>query len=271
MDDFLLTMNCGYSSQDVIVGGESCIMDEIFCPDLKSFIQEEINLDDSEESSASVVSESDEGSMPSPGITADNEEMIKIKDETDDEDLESFSLNVETGDIEKTYITGKKEKKRQYIFVSEDGKTAECIDDLDLHHSKKEEEESIYTKPKMSYAQLIAEALLTGQDRMLTLNEIYIAVNKQHPYYSLDAATGRNWQNAIRHNLTLNKAFIKVPRPATEGRGAYWKLEAGAESQIFRRMARNYNRPKSITFTPRHNVYYCDNSNVKTVYITVPT
>ena len=74
-----------------------------------------------------------------------------------------------------------------------------------------------------------------------------------------------------RHNLTLNKAFIKVPRPATEGRGAYWKLEAGAESQIFRRMARNYNRPKSITFTPRHNVYYCDSSNVKTVYITVPT
>ena len=80
MDDFLLTMNCGYSSQDVIVGGESCIMDEIFCPDLKSFIQEEINLDDSEESSASVVSESDEGSMPSPGITADNEEMIKVSD-----------------------------------------------------------------------------------------------------------------------------------------------------------------------------------------------
>ena len=63
-------------------------------------------------------------------------------------------------------------------------------------HPKKEE--SQYTKPKMSYAQLIAEALLTGQDRMLTLNEIYIAINKQHPYYSLDAATGRNWQNAIR-------------------------------------------------------------------------
>ena len=75
----------------------------------------------------------------------------------------------------------------------------------------------------------------------------------------------------FRHNLTLNKAFIKVPRPATEGRGAYWKLEAGAESQIFRRMARNYNRPKTITFTPRHNIFYCDNSDVKTVYITVPT
>ena len=93
MDDFFLTMNCGYSSQDVIVGGESCIMDEIFCPDLKSFIQEEINLDDSEESSASVVSDhSDEGSMPSPGITADNEEMIKVSD---------ISANVDLAFLEK--------------------------------------------------------------------------------------------------------------------------------------------------------------------------
>jgi len=123
----------------------------------------------------------------------------------------------------------------------------------------------------MSYAQLIAEALLTGPDRMLTLNEIYIAINKQHPYYSLDASTGRNWQNAIRHNLTLNKAFIKVPRPATEGRGAYWKLEAGSEAQIFRRMARNYNsRSKPVGFS-RHNIYYCDTTDVNTVFITVPT
>ena len=62
----------------------------------------------------------------------------------------------------------------------------------------KSEVQSQYTKPKMSYAQLIAEALLTGSERMLTLNDIYIAINKQHPYYSLDAASGRNWQNAIR-------------------------------------------------------------------------
>ena len=84
-------------------------------------------------------------------------------------------------------------------------------------HPKKEE--SQYTKPKMSYAQLIAEALLTGQDRMLTLNEIYIAINKQHPYYSLDAATGRNWQNAIRsviftkvqmHFCTLPTLWFKL-------------------------------------------------------------
>lgn len=263
MEDFTLTMNCGYPSQDVIVGGDSCLMDEIFCTDLTSFVKEEIILEDSGSTSSSDID------VPSP--ISETEEIVNIKDETDEEDLESFSFNLETGDLEKPLKPLKtitKSPNRQYIFVTEDGKTAECFEDLELHPKK---EESQYTKPKMSYAQLIAEALLTGQDRMLTLNEIYIAINKQHPYYSLDAATGRNWQNAIRHNLTLNKAFIKVPRPATEGRGAYWKLEAGAESQIFRRMARNYNRPKTITFTPRHNIFYCDNSDVKTVYITVPT
>lgn len=67
-----------------------------------------------------------------------------------------------------------------------------------ISDNTKAEVQNQYAKPKMSYAQLIAEALLTGQDRMLTLNEIYIAINKKHPYYSLDAASGRNWQNAIR-------------------------------------------------------------------------
>ena len=80
-----------------------------------------------------------------------------------------------------------------------------------------------------------------------------------------------------RHNLTLNKAFIKVPRPATEGRGAYWKLELGAETQIFRRMARNYNRPHTAVAKPMglnsrgHKIFYCDTTDVNTVYIAVPT
>ena len=57
-------------------------------------------------------------------------QITSLKDETDDEDLlESYSINVETGEFEKSF--GKeKSRKRQYIFVTEDGKTAECIDDL---------------------------------------------------------------------------------------------------------------------------------------------
>ena len=72
MEDFTLTMNCGYPSQDVIVGGESCsIMDEIFCPDLPSFVKEEIVLEDSGPDLSS-----DDGDIPSP-ISAD-EDLINV-------------------------------------------------------------------------------------------------------------------------------------------------------------------------------------------------
>ena len=95
-------------------------------------------------------------------------------------------------------------------------------------------------KPRMSYAQLIAEALVNAPDGMLTLSEIYNAISARHPYYKMEA---RNWQNSIRHNLTLNKSFTKVPRmSSSEGRGSYWKLEPGAESIIFKRSARNVNK-----------------------------
>jgi len=90
MEDFTLTMNCGYPSQDVIVGGDSCLMDEIFCTDLTSFVKEEVILEDTGSTSSSDVD------VPSP--ISESEEIVNIKDETDEEDLESFSFNLETGD-----------------------------------------------------------------------------------------------------------------------------------------------------------------------------
>ena len=78
----------------------------------------------------------------------------------------------------------------------------------------------------MSYAQLIAEALNNSPDGMLTLSEIYLAISRKHPYYLMES---RNWQNSIRHTMTISKSFTKVPRhPVLEGRGSYWKLAPGA-------------------------------------------
>ena len=87
-------------------------------------------------------------------------------------------------------------------------------------------------KPRLSYAQMIAEALMQAEDRMLPLCEIYTYINQKYPYFRMDV---KSWQNAIRHNLTLNPSFQKVPRPNNEGRGDFWRMEDGAERQIFKR------------------------------------
>ena len=114
---------------------------------------------------------------------------------------------------------------KRLVYLGKSSNTSDSLQDLDGPQSV--ELSDIYSKPKLSYAQMIAEALMAAEDRMLTLSEIYNSVAEKHPYYKLDRS--RNWQNAIRHNLTLNKCFTKVPRPASEGRGSFWRLEDGAE------------------------------------------
>nr|XP_042907480.1 forkhead box protein K2 isoform X2 [Parasteatoda tepidariorum] len=85
-------------------------------------------------------------------------------------------------------------------------------------------------KPPFSYAQLIVQAISSAQDRQLTLNEIYSYITKNYPFYR---TADRGWQNSIRHNLSLNRHFVKVPRPQEEpGKGSFWKIDSQSESKL---------------------------------------
>ncbi|XP_030043098.1 forkhead box protein J2 isoform X2 [Microcaecilia unicolor] len=65
-------------------------------------------------------------------------------------------------------------------------------------------------KPPYSYASLITNAINSTSSKRMTLSEIYCWVCENFPYYK-NTAVG--WKNSIRHNLSLNNCFQKVPRP----------------------------------------------------------
>ena len=87
------------------------------------------------------------------------------------------------------------------------------------------------SKPQYSYAVLIGMAILRSPERKLTLAQIYKWISDSFSHYR--KANDSGWQNSIRHNLSLNKAFIKQERPKDDpGKGNYWAIMPGFESQF---------------------------------------
>lgn len=102
----------------------------------------------------------------------------------------------------------------------------ENYDDMDIMEefpsvTKKHQQRKVKTT-KVSYKKLIISAILSSRNNMMKLTEIYDWILERYPLFNLNK-TG--FQNSIRHNLSLNRIFVKVSANPGINKGCYWTLE----------------------------------------------
>ncbi|KAF2767904.1 hypothetical protein EJ03DRAFT_337328 [Teratosphaeria nubilosa] len=102
-------------------------------------------------------------------------------------------------------------------------------------------------KPPHSYAQLIGMAILSTPEQQMTLNNIYKWIMANYAFYRFN--TG-GWQNSIRHNLSLNKAFTKIARRTDEpGKGMKWMIEPTEFDTFVQQGMKGCRRPQPLPAT----------------------
>ena len=105
-------------------------------------------------------------------------------------------------------------------------------------------------KPPYSYIALIVMAIQSVPGKKLTLNEIYQYLQAKFPFFRGPYQVGRcrgldghgfksisnfahpfqGWKNSVRHNLSLNECFIKLPKAlGRPGKGHYWTIDPAQE------------------------------------------
>lgn len=112
-------------------------------------------------------------------------------------------------------------------------------------------------KPPYSYIALIVMAIQSSPGKRLTLSEIYSFLQQRFPFFR---GTYQGWKNSVRHNLSLNECFIKLPKGlGRPGKGHYWTIDPSTEYMFeegsFRRRPRGFRR-KCQALKPQYPQYY---------------
>ena len=108
-------------------------------------------------------------------------------------------------------------------------------------------------KPPFSYAQLIVQAISQSSEKQMTLSGLKAYISQNYPYYEMSDIT---WQNAIRHNLSINRYFVKVFQNQHLGKqgkpGSFWMIDPEQKSED-----KNTNSNEKSRSMPDYPCEYC--------------
>jgi hypothetical protein len=123
--------------------------------------------------------------------------------------------------------------------IDQDSQDVDEEDDDEIEEANKENKSSrsdkstelSAAKPPKPYLEIIADAVLSCNVRMMQLHEIYNYMESRYPYFAKNI--NRSWRNSVRHNLSLNECFAKAGR-GSNGKGNYWRIHPLVEKEFIR-------------------------------------
>ncbi|KAH7728582.1 fork head domain-containing protein [Aphelenchoides avenae] len=115
-------------------------------------------------------------------------------------------------------------------------------------------------KPPHSYITLIGQAILAQSNHRATLNQIYKYLGEKYDFFRNEQYTG--WKNSIRHNLSLNPCFIKLPKTegSKQGKGHEWTVDGNYDFSLQNGQRRRQKAPKvKAQRDAGHTIEYAEN------------
>ncbi|KAL1670532.1 hypothetical protein GGF50DRAFT_122110 [Schizophyllum commune] len=81
-------------------------------------------------------------------------------------------------------------------------------------------------RPQHTLPVILRCAILGSPQKRLTIRGIYAAMEEKYVYFQ---TAGQTWKQSVRHHLSLNRLFERVPRaPNDPGFGSYWTVNLAA-------------------------------------------
>ncbi|XP_001653646.2 forkhead box protein biniou [Aedes aegypti] len=114
-------------------------------------------------------------------------------------------------------------------------------------------------KPQLSYINMIVMAIKDSPHRRRTLSEIYKYLQSKYDFFNGEY---NGWKNSVRHNLSLNECFKKLPKECGKpGKGHYWTIDASAEYMFedegsLRRRPRGFRRKQQLKAYAGGSAFY---------------